>query len=123
MADPLELTAPLKVYGGDTWAPPPWQRGYLTDPEDAATFVPYDYSTWTEWRAQWRPDAESSTVIELTVHHDDAATGTFGVSATPEQTREMGDSGVFDVQVSNGPDDVVTLLLGATSYKGDVTRD
>lgn len=121
MADPWILTEPLGLYAGDTWTPQPWRRGYR-ETEDGP-LIPYDYSEWTTWRAQWRPDADSSTVIELTVHHDDAADGRFGVSATPAQTRLMGENGVFDVEVSNGPDDVRTLLRGRTKYQGDVTRD
>ena len=129
MADPYVLPDAVPVYAGDSWTPNPWERGYLATPGDESSFVGYDYSTWSTWAAQWRPDPESADVIELTVVHDEAAAGKFGVSATPTQTRQMavlldgGTSGVFDIQVSNGPDSVLTLFRGKTKHTGDVTRD
>lgn len=135
MADPIVLTDRIPVYRGDTWRPAPWQRGTITDPVEAAavaagtleavdatSFEPYDYSEWEEWSAQWRPSEDSSTVIELTVDSSEAAIGKFGVSATAEQTVQMGVPGVFDVQVRSGAE-VKTLLKAKTRYAGDVTRD
>ena len=99
----------FEVYAGD-----PWVQGFAfgteADPEDISAYT---------WSCEWRQEAEATAFIELSVDDSDAANGNLTISATAEQTRLMGRSGVFDVEGSPGP---VTRLRGRTSWMQDVTR-
>ena len=98
------------VYAGD-----PWVQGFAFGAEE----TPEDVSAFT-WSAQWRKSASSEAFIELAVDDSDAANGNLVVTATAQQTRDMGGSGVFDVQGVPGPS---TRIRGRTSWTLDVTRD
>jgi len=102
----------LNFYAGDTFIFP----DYTIQPGGVVT----DFSAYT-WKAQWRPTAESATVVELTVNAAAANIGKFGISATAEQSATMAGSGVWDLQASlSGV--VKTWLRGSTMGYEDVTR-
>jgi hypothetical protein len=112
MAQPFEVPS-VAVYAGDSLEFPTYQ---VLDSDKVAV----DLSSWT-WRAQWRRNPMSSTFIELTIDDSDAADGKIYISATPEQTTEMGSSGVWDLQGTKAGE-VETWLRGPTVYTQDVTR-
>lgn len=81
-----------------------------------------DLSGW-EFTCQWRRSRQSTTVIDLTVDDSDKATGVVRISATGEQTTDMGASGVFDLEVVEDGGEPFTWLWGRTVWTRDVTRD
>jgi hypothetical protein len=113
VAVPIYSTA-LEVYAGDTWS----QAFVFKTGDD-----PEDLTGWSDWEAEWRetPDATDSITLSASVSGD-PADGTIVVSATPEQTRAMGASGVFDVQALDGVT-VRTFIRCKTKWRQDVTRD
>lgn len=109
---PVHKTA-LEVYAGDAWS-----QAFVFKTGD----TPDDLTAWTGWACQWRKAARSATAIDLTVDASDAANGVIVVSATGEQTREMGAGGVFDVEAVQDSTPR-TFIRGSTSWVLDVTRD
>ena len=79
---------------------------------------------FTEWSllCQWRKRASDTASIVLAVDKTDAATGRLVISATAAQTRAMGQSGVWDLEGTQGST-VRTFVRGSTTYMGDVTRN
>lgn len=80
--------------------------------------IPTDLSAWDSWAAQWRPNSDSDEAMVLTVVK---TASSFAITATAEQTRAMGESGVWDLQATDGSV-VKTFIRGETVYQMDVTR-
>lgn len=104
----------LPVYAGDSWS----QTILFGSYNDSGEWVPEDIREWSDWESQWRPTPEDSRFITLTVSVED---GGVTLSATPEDTRDMGGPGIFDVQAVNDSE-VRTFARGVTSWQLDVTR-
>lgn len=111
MPYPIPIPA-TSVYAGDAVV-----IAAFTLKEDT---VPVNFTTWT-LECQWRTRAGSSEFIPLAIDLTDAATGRLIISATAEQTREMAQSGVWDLQGTQGSTPR-TFVRGSTVYTGDVTR-
>jgi hypothetical protein len=112
MADPF-VAPTVTVYAGDSLVFPVYQ---ICDSEED----PIDLSAWT-WKAQWRKTPTSSAAIELAVDSSESSSGIFKITATPQQTNDMGTSGVWDLQGTLGAL-VETWIRGETAYTKDVTR-
>lgn len=92
------------------------------DPEnETAGTEPMDVSAWS-WASQWRPAATSSRFIPFTIDDSDAANGKLVLTMTGTQTREMGSSGVYDIEGTQPGDEPWTPLKGTTAWELDVTR-
>ena len=108
-----EYTTPVEVYAGDSLSFPGLvfrRDGVGRDLEDEG---------WTNWRAVWKKPRNSDRV-ELTVDASEADVGRILIFASEEVTREMGTSGLWDLQAElNGQ--VRTFIRGTTSYREDVT--
>jgi hypothetical protein len=106
----------VPIYAGDTAQFP----SYTFSADGVATdFVA---EGWSGWEATWRPFAGSEQTIEMTVDTLEANVGVIIVTASAAQTREMGRSGVFDLQAIRNVTEVKTFIAGTTSYSPDVTR-
>lgn len=103
------------IYAGDYWS------RALTIAQDGAA-VDLVAAGFTAWKAQWRPDAGSSTFVDLTVDDSLAASGLITVAATGAQTETMGGPGVWDLQALDSAGRPVTWVRGVTSWTQDVTR-
>jgi len=112
MPYPIKIPT-VAVYAGDSLV-----LAAFTLKEDG---TPVDFSGWT-LVAQWRKSLTATGFVSLYVDKTDAATGRLIVSATAAQTRAMGQSGVWDLQGTQGSN-VRTFVSGRTTYKGDVSRD
>lgn len=112
-------STPFQVYAGDAWSQG-FRMTVQPDPEVDVTEAE-DLSAYTGWASQWRATAPSTTAIDLTVDAADAATGVIVVRATGDQVREMGSSGVFDIQAELSGD-VRTFIRAKTKWTLDVTR-
>lgn len=127
---PIFISEPFEVYAGDQWSQSfelgDWMTDesgeYVLDEDGAQIFVPEDVSAWPEWACDWRPDPSSETEIELTVDFTGAASGIIVVAASTAATRAMRVNGKFDIQASDGPENVKTFLVGKTKWRQDVTR-
>lgn len=119
MAEVFIDSTPYNVYAGDAWSQS-FEFGEYTDPADEDTWVAEDLSSFGSWSAQWRVTADAETSISLTVDATDAANGVVVVAASSAQTREMGASGVFDIQA--GTPSVRTFIRAKTKWRLDVTR-
>ena len=105
------VTVPsVNAYAGDTLVFPTYS--FETDGE------PTDLSAWDSWAAQWRPEDDSAEYITLTVVKTNS---TFAITATAEQARAMGKSGVWDLQATDGAV-IRTFIRGQVIYQMDVTR-
>lgn len=74
------------------------------------------------WTSQARRTASSVTAIDLDVDDSDAADGVLVVSVPDEDSAALRGSLVFDVQVTGGTIDPLTLFAGKFSVDADVTR-
>lgn len=112
MAVPIHTT-PIPVYAGDSWS-----QSFTFKAGES----PEDLTGWGDWECQWRPTADSTDEIVLSVAvSGDPTEGVIVVSATPEQTRAMGQSGQVDVQAVDGST-VRTFIRFKTKWTLDVTR-
>lgn len=107
------------IRGGDTWRGEDWA---VTDP---ATGDPIDLvaAGWSNWRAQWRPTAGTSQVIDLEIDDSQAASGILTrkpVSAA--DTMSMGGPGGYDVKADDADGQSITWLTGSTTWVQDYTR-
>lgn len=114
MAFPTE--APLvRVYAGDDAE----LVRYQLFQADGVT--PRDLTGYTNWIAQWRTSADSTTFLPLTVDTTNLAIGKFVVAAPNTTTAAMTGDGVWDVEAT-GPEGIRTFVFGRTSLRRDVTR-
>jgi hypothetical protein len=108
------------IYAGDAWSQD-FEFGELADPTDpSSAWTADDLSGFSGWEAHWRVSDDATEPIVLTVDASQAAAGILTVSATEEQTREMGEAGVFDIQATLPR--VRTFLRARTRWTLDVTR-
>lgn len=112
MVYPITLDA-VEVYAGDAVV-----LAAFTLKEDT---VPVDFSDW-DLSCQWRKRTSAAESITLAIDTTDAATGRLVISATAEQTRAMGQSGVWDLEGAMSGT-VRTFVRQNTTYVGDVTRN
>ncbi len=110
---PTQVTD-VPVYAGD-----PMLLEYTME-DDAEGGI--DLSGW-EFTCQWRRSRSSTESIDLTVDDSNKATGVVRISATSDQTTEMGGNGIFDLQVVDDSEDPFTWLWARTVWTRDVTRD
>lgn len=113
------ILPPDAIYAGDTW---PGEDYTITDP---ATGDPIDLvaAGWSNWRAQWRPTAGTSTYIDLVIDDSQATSGI--ISREPlagSQTESMGGPGGWDLQADDADGQTVTWLTGQTTWTQDYTR-
>lgn len=109
------IVAPIALYGGDDW------QMVLTI-TDAGVGVDLVAAGWSGWRAQWRPDAGSDTMLPFGVSTVGAASGVLALSMTSAQVGAMGGDGVWDLEALDGGGRTVTWLRGSTVWEQDVTR-
>ena len=119
MAEVFIDSTPYNVYAGDAWSQS-FEFGEYTDPDDEGSWVAEDLSALGSWSAQWRVSADAEDSITLTVDATDAENGVIVVGASSTQTRDMGASGVFDIQAATPA--VRTLIRAKTKWRLDVTR-
>lgn len=103
------------VQAGDAW---PGFEFTVKDDQDQ----PVDLSTWSNWQSQFRPTRGSGQKVDLTVDASNAATGTIAVSASGPDVQQMGGSGGFDVQATDGGGQVHTFVEGDIDWIQDYTR-
>lgn len=106
----------ITLYGGDTAI---WPTYTFTDgqghPRNLVT------EGWGSWEAQWRPRAESSSSVHLSVDASNAANGVIKISCSAVDTGSMLTGGIWDLQATNGST-VKTWLRGKTKLVRDVTH-
>lgn len=78
---------------------------------------------WINWACQWRPTDSATEAIELSVDTTNTDSGIIQISASAEQTRQMGGDGVWDVQAQDSTGRVKTWFRGKTKWTRDVTRN
>jgi hypothetical protein len=108
----------ITVYAGDTFSSPVYVLGTMVN----NVFTPYDLVAegWTNWKAQWRANANDPSFVELTVDTSDATSGAISWTMGADATRSLW-NGVWDIQaVQSGT--VRTWLRGKTLFVEDVTR-
>lgn len=102
----------VKIVRGDNWTQS------FNAKDDAGD--PFDLSGYSDWTAQWRKTHDDTVAYDLVVVSG-GVTGVLTVSATPEQTRFMGNSdGWVDIQASSP--EVRTFIQARTHKIKDVTR-
>jgi hypothetical protein len=116
-----DVSAPVQVpvvpiYAGDSVAFPVYT---VKTAEGAAIDLVAD--GWSDWRAQWRPQADAQDSIELTVDASRANEGMILIRVAAEDTANMGGAGVWDLQATRAGL-VRTWLRGKTKWTRDVTR-
>ena len=104
------------IYAGDDWS------RVFTIKDENGVVVDLPAAGWTGWKAQWRPTPGSTFALDITVDDSAANTGVITLSLTGAQTESMGSDGTYDVQATDGGGQVVTWLLGSTTWTQDVTR-
>lgn len=91
----------------------------LTDNDDE----PVDLTAFgDEWASQARANAASTASIDLDVDDTGAEDGVLVVSVPDEHAAALRGPLVFDVQVTGGSIDPLTLFAGKFSVGADVTR-
>jgi hypothetical protein len=104
----------LPVYAGDSFS----QTFEFLDDGEAIDLV---VEGWSNWIAQYRKTPKSVDFVEFVVDDSAADEGVITISLTPQQARELGDSGVFDLQATqNGT--IRTWLKGSIDWSLDVSR-
>lgn len=97
------------------------------DPDDPSAFIPWDFSEYTA-RMQIRRTIESSTVmIDLNTENGgiefiNPIAGQLQIQMTAEQTASLASSGVYDLEIISGDDEVSRLLQGSFTLNPEVTR-
>lgn len=110
--DPEDQDQWITIVRGDNWAQSFNAKDDVGDP--------FDLSDWSDWTAQWRSTFDDETAYDLVVVSG-GVTGVLTVSATPVQTRAMGNkNGWIDIQASSP--EVRTFIQARTHYRKDVTR-
>lgn len=104
----------LDVYAGDTFT----QTFTLTSDSSP---IDLDAAGWSDWSAQFRKTASSSTAVDFAVDVSQADVGKITISLTPAQTAALKDNGVFDLQATQGSV-VRTWIQGSISWLRDITR-
>lgn len=117
---------PARVPFEDVVAGDSWSKQYelrKRDKVDSTVTLPMHFvdEGWTDWMAMWRHLPTSQHAIVLAVDASSANDGILIVSATPAQTRDMGESGVWDLQATRGAE-VKTWLSSGFNWESDVTR-
>jgi hypothetical protein len=117
------LARRLEVYGALPWAQSFRFKTRVHDESGAVVAVEVeDLTAWTGWEADWRPDAESATKVDLQVDVSQAAAGVITVSATEAQTLAMDGNGVLDLraELAGVPR---AFFRAKTAWTLGVTRD
>lgn len=117
MSFPINVSKSVNpIYSGDAWL----FTCVFTRP-DALLPIDLPEEGWSNWRAQWRPYAKSSTYIDLIVDETQAANGRITLSMSQEDTASIDTNGVFDLEaVQEGL--IRTWVRGDVLFKKDVTR-
>lgn len=94
--------------------------------EDPTVFEPYDLTDHTA-RMQVRRTIDSSTVlVELTTENGrisiDGAAGEITLSMSDTVTASITSSGVYDIEIIDGSDNVSRVLQGLFTLSQEVTR-
>jgi hypothetical protein len=103
----------LNVYAGDTFS----QTFTFKEDDEAINLAT---AGWSNWVAQYRKTAHSTTSVSFTVNASAAANGQITISLSPSQTAAL-ESGVFDLQATQGQL-VRTWVAGTIVLTKDVTR-
>lgn len=96
--------------------------------EQLQMWVPGDYVNLTGWTAKGHVKASKSTVDPLTAFEftiSDQAITPGGVTAylTPDKTALLtAEKYLYDIQLTNGPANVITYLAGEIRVTAEVTR-
>lgn len=97
------------------------------DTTDSTIFYPWDFTDYTA-RMQIRRTIESSTpMIELTtenggIEFTSPSTGQMQIVMSAEQTTSLTSSGVYDLEIISGDNEVSRLLQGSFTLNPEVTR-
>lgn len=75
---------------------------------------------WSNWKAQWRPEVDSETVVDFLVNTTNASNGEILISLTAAQTAIMR-KGIWDLQATQNLI-IRTWLSGKVEFEKDVTN-
>lgn len=114
--EPFDLDT-LDVYRGDAFSEPIEDvAADETTPTDLTAYGP-------AWSALYRYDEDGPVVGAFTIDTSNLATGVVTLALTGAQTAAMDRREyVFDVQVTGGPVDPITVYKGKLIVDRDVTR-
>lgn len=114
---PVDLGT-LPLYRGDAAGRNKVTISLVDDSDDPVDLTVFGDS----WTSQARRGASSVDAIDLDVDDTDADEGVLVVSVPDEDSASLRGGLVFDVQVTGGTIDPLTLFAGKFSVTADVTR-